>query len=64
MKFCFDFFLISRTLSLKTTSCLLAEKKIKFLKKFFIKRKVFSNCLLYTQIAFKIPVPEQEILKR
>lgn len=59
-------FLISRTQSLKNTSCLLAEKNLKFLKKRFIKLKAFSTCLLYTPVAYEnqIPVPEQEILKR
>lgn len=57
------FFLISRTRCLKNTSCLLAEKN-KISKDFLsIKLKAFSTCLLYTPIAFGIPVPEEEILK-
>lgn len=60
---CWFFFLISRTRSLKNTSCLLAEKN-KISKDFlFIKLKAFSTCLLYTPIAYGIPVPEEEILK-
>lgn len=63
MKFYDGFFLISRTRSLKNTSCLLAEKK-KISKDFlFIKLKAFSTCWLYTPIAYGIPVPEEEILK-
>lgn len=39
-------------------------RKKKISKDFiFIKLKAFSTCLLYTPIAYGIPVPEEEILK-